>query len=119
MRYTKYKKLIKISCFGKDDLWSSKADSVYKTNNVYNNSKQCRYSLNGVLNDTLLSKNARLILESAYIPTITNLVNYVNVRKATSTQDINVDTTKYNSGNPILFTTKANTIVTNGSELFL
>ena len=36
----------------------------------------------------------------------------------TSTQDINVDTIKYNGGNPILFTTKANTMVTNVSELF-
>ena len=84
---------------------ASKDDSVYKTNNVFNNSKQCLYSLNGVLNDTLLSKNARLILESAYIPTITNLCNYVNDRIVKSTQDIVVDTIKYNGGNPILFTT--------------
>ena len=64
-------------------------------------------------------KNARLILESAYIPTITNLNNYINVRIVTNTQDTILDTLKYISGNPILFTTKANTLVTNGAELFL
>ena len=64
-----------------------------------------------MLNDILLSKNARLVLESAYIPTITNLVNYINVRIVTSTQNIIVDTSKYNSGNPILFATESNATV--------
>ena len=112
MRYTKYKKIIKVSCFGDADLQASKTDSVNKTNSTFNNSKRCRYSLNGALYDILLSKNARLVLESAYIPSITNLSNYVNVRIVTSTQDINVDATGYNSRNPILFTTKSNLTVT-------
>ena len=60
--------------------------------------EQCRYSLNGVLNDILLSKNARLFLESAYIPTITNLNNYINVRIVTNAQDTILDTLKYISG---------------------
>ena len=37
------------------------------------------------------------VLESAYLPSISG--NYVNVRIVTSTQDINVDTLKYISGN--------------------
>ena len=52
-----------------------------------------------MLNDTLLSKNARLVLESAYLPTISG--SYINGRIVTSTQDIVVDTLKYISGNPI------------------
>jgi len=69
-----------------------------------------------MLNDILLSKNARLGLESSYIPTITGF--FVNIRIVTSTQDINVDASKYNSGNPILFATKSNITITNNSELF-
>ena len=63
-----------------------------------------------------MSKNARLILESAYIPSISG--NYINVRIVTSRQDIVVDTLKYISGNPNLFTTKSNLTVTNHSEFF-
>ena len=89
---------------------------MYKINGNFTNCKRCRNLLNGVLNDILLSKNARLVLESAYLPTISG--NYVNVRIVTSTQDINIDTLKYNSGNPILFTSKSNLTITNNSEFF-
>ena len=82
--------------FGGADLWATKTDSMYKTNSNYYNGKQCRYCLNLELNDNLLSKNARIILESAYIPSIIGY--YVNVRIVTSTQDTVVDTIKYNSG---------------------
>ena len=58
----------------------------------------------------------RLVLESSYIPTITGF--FVNIRIVTSTQDINVDTSKYNSSNPILLATKSNITITNNSELF-
>ena len=93
MLYTKYKKLIKVTLFGKDDILESKTDSQYKINGNFTNCKRCRYLLNGVLNDILLSKNARLVLESSYIPTISG--NYINVRIVTSTQDIVLDTLKY------------------------
>ena len=59
----------------------------------------------------------RLVLESSYIPTITGF--FVNIRIVTSTQDINVDTSKYNSGNPILLATKSNITISNNSELFI
>ena len=65
-----------------------------------------------------LSNNARLVLESLFIPTITNLSNYINVRIVTSTEDTNVDSGKFNTGNPILITTRANTMIYNNSELF-
>jgi hypothetical protein len=50
-----------------------------------------RFNFNGALNDVKLSKNARLILESLFIPTITNLINYINIRIVTSTEDTNLD----------------------------
>jgi hypothetical protein len=77
-----------------------------------------RFNFNGSLNNVKLSKNARLMLESLFIPTITNLSNYINVRVVTSTEDINLDSGKLNTGNPILITTRANTMVYNNSELF-
>ena len=51
MRYTKFKKHIKITCFGKDDILESKTDSQYKINGNFTNCKRCRYLLNGVIND--------------------------------------------------------------------
>ena len=90
MRYTKYKKLIKVSCFGQLIYGKQKQIQCIKLMVIFTNCKRCRYSLNGVLNDTLLSKNAHLVLESSYLLAISG--NYVNIRIVTSTQDINVDT---------------------------
>ena len=118
MRYTKYKNFVKISLFGDDDTWISNSNSVYKTDSTLNNSKRMRFNFNGSLNDVRLSNSARLILESMFIPTITNLSNYINVRVVTSTEDTNLDTGRFNTGNPILITTRANTMVYNNSELF-
>jgi hypothetical protein len=70
------------------------------------------------LNNVKLSKNARLILESLFTPTITNFSNYINIRVVTSTEDTNLDLSRLNTGNPILITTRANTMVYNNSELF-
>ncbi len=79
MRYTKYKKCYKISCFGDDDELRNNADSQYRTVTNFINSKRCRFSFNGAFNDVNLSKNARLILESAYFPAITNLTGYIYI----------------------------------------
>ena len=118
MRYTVHKNFVKISVFGDDDTWISNSNSVYRIDGTLNNCKRMRFNFNGSLNNVKLSKNARLILESLFIPTITNLSNYINIRVVTSTEDTNVDTNKFNTGNPILITTRANTMVYNNSELF-
>ena len=118
MRYTKYKNFVKISVFGDDDALISNSNSVYKVDTTLNNSKRMRFNFNGCLNDVKLSNNARLILESLFIPSITNLNNYINVRIVTSTEDTNVDSGKFGTGNPILITTRANTMIYNNSELF-
>jgi len=118
MRYTKYKNFVKISVFGDDDALISNSSSVYRIDGTLNNCKRMRFNFNGCLNSVKLSKNARLILESLFIPTITNLVNYINVRIVTSTEDTNLDSGKFSTGNPILITTRTNTMVYNNSELF-
>ena len=118
MRYTVHKNFVKISVFGDDDIWATNSNSVYRVDTSLNNCKRMRFNFNGCLNSVKLSKNARLILESLFIPTITNLSNYINIRVVTSTEDTNLDTNKFNTGNPILITTRANTMVYNNSELF-
>jgi hypothetical protein len=120
MRYTKYKKLYKVSLFGNNDEWIARTESQYRTPGVsFINGKTCRFNLNGAFNDAILSKNARLILESAYFPSVTNMANYTNVRIVTSTEDIVFDTIKQTSGNPILVTfATANQVIFNNSELF-
>ena len=118
MRYTVHKNLVKIAVFGDDDIWATNSNSVYRVDTSLNNCKRMRFNFNGCLNSVKLSKNARLILESLFIPTITNLSNYINIRVVTSTEDTNLDSGKLNTGNPILLTTRANTMVYNNSELF-
>ena len=50
MRYTKYKKLYKVSLFGPNDDWRVKADSQYRTpGSNFSNGKICRFNLNGAL----------------------------------------------------------------------
>jgi hypothetical protein len=66
-----------------------------------------------------LSKNAHVILESAYFPTVTNIANNVNIRIVTSTEDSVFDTVKNTSGNPIIVTFPgANQTIINCSEFF-
>ena len=120
MKYTKYKKSYRISCFGNNDDWRNKADSQYRTiGSSFINGKVCRFSFNGAFNDVILSKNAHIILESAYFPTVTNIANYVNIRIVTTTEDSVFDTVKNTSGNPIIVTFPgANQTIINCSEFF-
>ena len=66
-----------------------------------------------------MSNNARLILESAYFPAVTNISSYVNIRIVTSTEDITFDSIKKISGNPLLVTFSGpNLTISNNSEYF-
>ena len=121
MKYTKYKNRYKISCFGRDDIWRARAESQYRTPGAgFTNGKTCRFNLNGAFNDVILSKNARLILESTFFPTLTNANAYVNIRIATSSQDKVFDTAEHITGNPILVTFPATnqTIINNSDVLY-
>ena len=120
MRYTKYKKIYKVSLFGNNDEWRARTESQYRTPGVsFINGKTCRVNLNGAFNDANLSKNARLILESAYFPAVTNMNAYVNLRIVTSSEDAVFDTAKRTSGNPLLVTFPGtNQSIYNNSELY-
>jgi ribosomal protein L1 len=54
-----------------------------------------RFDLRGNLGDVVLSKNARIIVESVYIPALTNATTRIAVlRLLTSTEDKTFDSKK-------------------------
>jgi len=80
-----------------------------------------RFSLNNSLSDVRLSQNAKCILESCHIPTITNMTNnHVVLRINASSEFKTFDTTKQLNGNPIILSTIAiaNNIIYNASDSF-
>ena len=84
-----------------------------------------RFTLNNALNDLKLSQNARCVVETCNIPSITNLAGkYVLLRLVTSTQDKACDTKKFLNGNPILLslatssTVGSPNVLYNASEFF-
>jgi len=92
---------------------------------IYTNSKRMRFPLNNALNDLKLSQNARCVVETCNIPSITNLAGkYVLLRLITSSQDKTCDTKKFLNGNPILIsmatqsTVNSTNVLYNASEFF-
>ena len=92
---------------------------------AFTNAKRMRFTLNNALNDLKLSQNARCVVETCNIPSITNLAGkYVLLRLVTSTQDKACDTKKFLNGNPILLsmatqsTVGATNVLYNASEFF-
>lgn len=71
----------------------------------------CSFSFNllSTYNDILLSNNAKLVLENAIIPAITNMSGQtVILRLVTSCYEKTFDTKKYINGNPILMNINTN-----------
>ncbi len=74
MKFLKYKQIARLNFIGCDDELNDEASSYYNTkfklfNNIEINTKLLRFRLNN-LRDLKLSQNARIVLESCYIPTI-------------------------------------------------
>ena len=116
-RYIKYKQVARIQLFGDDDVLKNVASSAYKTSDsTLTNCKLMRFNLNGALNHVKLSDNARVYMESSFMPTIVNMRAGVT-RLVTSTKDEVYDSKKRTNGNPILCCQNPNTIIFNSSEL--
>ncbi len=103
----KYKQVVRLQLFGDDNIYYGKSAYQYSTigtlpTNIINSTRM-RFDLGGNLGDVILSKNARIVVESAVIPSISNMNGRpVIVRLVTSTEDKVFDTKKGIMGNPIL-----------------
>ena len=123
-RNIKYKQVCRIGIFGDDDIYTA-TSSQYSSGGNFTNSKRMRFPLNNALNDLKLSQNARCVVETCNIPSITNLAGkYALLRLVTSTQDKACDTKKFLNGNPILLslatssTVNSTNVLYNASEFF-
>jgi hypothetical protein len=101
---TKYKEICRLQLFGNDNIFNKTQYQYSSSGSGINSSIRMRFDLKGGLSDMVLSQNARAIVETACIPSITNQAGKtVIVRLVTSTQDKVFDTKKLLNGNPILF----------------
>ena len=123
-RNIKYKQVCRIGLYGDDDI-NTNSGTQYSLGGTYTNGKRMRFALNNALNDLKLSQNARCVVETCNIPSITNLAcKYVLVRIVTSSQDKTCDTKKFLNGNPILIsmatqsTVGSTNVLYNASEFF-
>jgi len=82
MKYTKYKTRVRLCLTGDDDLFGSNSSSTYKTTgSSYTNGKTIRFNLNSAFNDIILSHNARCVMETCYVPTITGQIQCRHERR--------------------------------------
>jgi len=118
MNYIEYKTVARVQLFGISDMLKNDASSVYKsTGSSFTNAKRLRFNLNGSFNNVRLSQNAKLIVESAFFPSMNHPNNTVIVRLTTGSEDNYMDTYMYNAGDPIILTCLKNTLFYNPLEI--
>ena len=124
----KYKQVVRLQLFGDDNVYNT-ARYQYSTMGTLStsiiNSTRMRFELEGTLGGVILSKNARVVVESACIQGNTNMSSKtVVLRLVTSTEDKVFDSKKGINGNPILFSLGllasggALTNLSNGYDMF-
>jgi hypothetical protein len=100
----KYKQLCRLQFFGDDNIYNTAQYQYSTVNTSIINGIRMRFDLRGNLGNVILSKNARIIVEAAYIPSLPNASSRISVlRLVTSTEDKTFDSKKGINGNPILF----------------
>ena len=121
----KYKQLCRLQFFGDDNIYNNARFQYSTVNTSITNAIRMRFDLGGNLGDVILSKNARIVVESVYIPALTNATTRIAVlRLLTSTEDKTFDSKKGINGNPILFclglsgSANALTNFKNGHDMF-
>ena len=121
----KYKEVVRLQLFGDDNIYNTAQYQYSTVNTSVINGIRMRFDLRGNLGNVILSKNARIIVESVYIPALTNATTRIAVlRLLTSTEDKTFDSKKGINGNPILFclglsgSANALTNFNNGHDMF-
>ena len=121
----KYKQVCRLQVFGDDNVYNTARYQYSTVNTSITNAIRMRFDLRGNLGDVILSKNARIVVESAQIPALSNATTRIAVvRLLTSTEDKVFDSKKGINGNPILFCLGLGTSVgsftslSNGYDMF-
>ena len=115
----KYKEVVRLQLFGDDNVYNDARFQYSTVNTSVINGIRMRFDLRGNLGNVILSKNARIIVESAYIPALTNATTRIAImRLLTSTEDKTFDSKKGINGNPILFCLNLTASVNAISTLF-
>ena len=121
----KYKEVVRLQFFGDDNIYNTAQYQYSTVNTSIINGIRMRFDLRGNLGNVILSKNARIIVEAAYIPSLPNASSRISVlRLVTSTEDKTFDSKKGINGNPILFclglsgSANALTNFKNGHDMF-
>ena len=89
----RYKQVARITLFGNDDILLNDANSIYKTqlNGGFHadeiNTKSLKFKLSGNIQNLQLSNNAKLVVESAYLP---NLYEYDPIAHTFDPNKINI-----------------------------
>ena len=124
-RNIKYKNITRIQLFGDDNIYTNIQYEYPTVGSTVNNACRMRFNLKGNLGDLNLSQNARMIVETACIPSLTNAAGkYAILRLVCPTNDRYWDSKKGANGNPIILSMglnpTANTlnILYNASEFF-
>jgi len=124
-RNIKYKVVTRIQCFGDDNILTNAQYQYPLSGSTVNNACKMRFNLKGNLGDLNLSQNARMVVETCCIPSLTNAAGkYALLRLTTPTNDRYWDSKKGANGNPIILSmglnSTANTlnILYNASEFF-
>ena len=115
----KYKEVVRLQLFGDDNVYNDARFQYSTVNTSIINAIRMRFDLRGNLGNVILSKNARIIVEAAYIPSLPNASSRISVlRLVTSTEDKTFDSKKGINGNPILFCLNLTASVNAISTLF-
>ena len=124
-RNIKYKEVVRLQFFGDDNIYDNARFQYSTVNTSVINAIRMRFDLRGNLGSVILSKNARIVVESVYIPALTNATTRIAVlRLVTSTEDKTFDSKKGINGNPILLclglsgSANALTNFNNGHDMF-
>ena len=118
-RNVKYKQKVRLDLFGDDNINTTTSYQYSITNNGITNGIRLRFALKNSLSDVVLSQNARCVVETCNIPTLTNTGSkYVVLRLVTSSNDKCCDTKKFLNGNPILLTMALSGTVGSNNTLF-
>jgi hypothetical protein len=106
MKFYRFKQVQKLVFFGYDDIFINDAGSLSKTSkyseaNIINDTKRLKFNFLGK-NGVQLSNNARIVIESLYLPTIEGKNGHITIR-CNNIQSDTFDTQDNNANSPLLF----------------